>query len=103
MSAVSSPSEAIARLQAAWRREIEARTVYTILADRMRDPRRAQVIRDIADAEGRHRERIENRLRELGQAIPDPAGVSISPWLDRKSTRLNSSHMSNSYAVFCLK
>src|SRR3989344_7943639 len=23
--------------------------------------------------------------------------------LDRKSTRLNSSHMSNSYAVFCLK
>src|SRR6266852_3026706 len=81
MSAVSSPSEAIARLQAAWRREIEARTVYTILADRMRDPRRAQVIRDIADAEGRHRERIENRVRELGQAIPDPAGVSISPWL----------------------
>ncbi len=81
MSAVSSPSEAIARLQAAWRGEIEARTVYTILADRMRDPRRAQVIRDIADAEGRHRERIENRLRELGHAIPDPAGVSISPWL----------------------
>src|SRR5690242_21454742 len=24
-------------------------------------------------------------------------------WLDRKSTRLNSSHMSISYAVFCLK
>ena len=81
MSAVSSPSEAVARLQAAWRGEIEARTVYTILADRLRDPRRAQVIRDIADAEGRHRERIENRLRELGQAIPDPAAVGISPWL----------------------
>src|SRR5699024_11858434 len=26
-----------------------------------------------------------------------------SPRLDRKSTRLNSSHVSNSYAVFCLK
>src|SRR6266480_1467145 len=25
------------------------------------------------------------------------------PWRDRKSTRLNSSHMSSSYAVFCLK
>src|SRR5271169_2394572 len=27
----------------------------------------------------------------------------IARWLDRKSTRLNSSHGSNSYAVFCLK
>src|SRR5437899_9434512 len=26
-----------------------------------------------------------------------------SPCLDRKSTRLNSSHLGNSYAVFCLK
>src|SRR5256885_4326978 len=25
------------------------------------------------------------------------------PWLDRKSTRLNSSHLVISYAVFCLK
>src|SRR5690242_2929004 len=30
------------------------------------------------------------------------AGVNL-PTLDRKSTRLNSSHMSTSYAVFCLK
>src|SRR3712207_4092804 len=30
------------------------------------------------------------------------AGVSISP-VDRKSTRLNSSHANISYAVFCLK
>src|SRR5438477_7150096 len=29
--------------------------------------------------------------------------VSVLPGLDRKSTRLNSSHMSISYAVFCLK
>src|SRR6266480_1381394 len=27
----------------------------------------------------------------------------VNPVLDRKSTRLNSSHMSISYAVFCLK
>src|SRR2546428_2065901 len=27
----------------------------------------------------------------------------LDPWLDRKSTRLNSSHDQISYAVFCLK
>src|SRR6267142_4362727 len=37
-------------------------------------------------------------LRDLGFEV---YGVEISP--DRKSTRLNSSHMSISYAVFCLK
>src|SRR5699024_5825775 len=30
-------------------------------------------------------------------------GVQGVPFLDRKSTRLNSSHVSISYAVFCLK
>src|SRR2546422_6915069 len=39
---------------------------------------------------------------------PLPAGIWISfsgipPWVDRKSTRLNSSHGYISYAVFCLK
>src|SRR5207249_11724823 len=33
---------------------------------------------------------------------PSPAG-SAAPCQDRKSTRLNSSHVSISYAVFCLK
>src|SRR5438477_6135733 len=31
------------------------------------------------------------------------AGADKRVWGDRKSTRLNSSHMSISYAVFCLK
>src|SRR5437667_1866230 len=31
------------------------------------------------------------------------AAVISLPWLDRKSTRLNSSHITISYAVFCLK
>jgi vacuolar iron transporter family protein len=72
---------AVARLLEAWRGEVEARAVYTILAERMRDPRRAQVIRAIADGEARHRERIEKRLRELGQPIPDASTVRISAWL----------------------
>ena len=37
--------QAVARLHEAWRGEVEARAVYTILAERMRDPMRAQVIR----------------------------------------------------------
>ncbi len=79
----SSPrsDEAVARLLQAWRGEVEARAIYTILAGRMRDPRRKEVIREIAEGEGRHRERIEKRLRELGQPIPDPATVRISTWL----------------------
>ena len=81
MSAVAPPSGAVARLQDAWRGEIEAQTVYTILAERLHDQRRGDVIREIAAAEGRHRERIEKRLRELGQEIPDPSTVQISPWL----------------------
>src|SRR5437868_14688930 len=37
-------------------------------------------------------EELRNALRQ-----------AIAPWRDRKSTRLNSSHVSISYAVFCLK
>jgi vacuolar iron transporter family protein len=81
VSTVAPPSGAVARLQDAWRGEIEAQTVYTILAERLHDQRRGEVIREIAAAEGRHRERIEKRLRELGQQIPDPSTVQISPWL----------------------
>src|SRR5882724_3890533 len=32
-----------------------------------------------------------------------PAGSPTVIYQDRKSTRLNSSHLGNSYAVFCLK
>src|SRR5690242_20856301 len=39
-----------------------------------------------------------------GMFIPPPSGgTAITAAVDRKSTRLNSSHMSISYAVFCLK
>src|SRR5574337_1673597 len=43
------------------------------------------------------------RLLIFLPAILIPACASSSPVLDRKSTRLNSSHHSISYAVFCLK
>src|SRR5690242_20880809 len=38
------------------------------------------------------------------EAEPRQASLlAVHAWPDRKSTRLNSSHMSTSYAVFCLK
>src|SRR6266568_7244753 len=42
-------------------------------------------------------------LREGGRLLDVGCGSADLPALDRKSTRLNSSHSSISYAVFCLK
>lgn len=71
-------TEATQRLLAAWRGEVQARATYEILAGRMRDPRQADIIRQIAAAEGRHRERVEKRLQELGIEIPSPGSVRLS-------------------------
>src|SRR5438067_10661218 len=56
--------------------------------------------RDDAHADGRHRPapaRQPDRVRQ--RRLPRPDRVQS----DRKSTRLNSSHVSISYAVFCSK
>jgi VIT1/CCC1 family predicted Fe2+/Mn2+ transporter/rubrerythrin len=66
------------RLLDAWRGEVQARAQYEILAQRMGDPRRADIIRKIAEAEGRHRERVEQRLQELGVRIPPPESARLS-------------------------
>src|SRR5256886_9840981 len=46
-------------------------------------------------------------IRNYLRAHPDDRGGVVTSaravWLDRKSTRLNSSHSQISYAVFCLK
>src|SRR5437899_5531541 len=48
-------------------------------------------------------------IAEIPQFAPDPIDLKMWDWLvdqrlaDRKSTRLNSSHLGISYAVFCLK
>ena len=43
-------------------------------------------------------EELEDELADSSQGL-----VAITLELDRKSTRLNSSHITTSYAVFCLK
>src|SRR5207253_4632344 len=44
--------------------------------------------------------RSRQPIRFTNVDLPDPEGPMIA---DRKSTRLNSSHVASSYAVFCLK
>src|SRR5204863_9771279 len=52
---------------------------------------------------------LSRRAEARRRVRPDPAGRAVSadappgPDQDRKSTRLNSSHVEISYAVFCLK
>src|SRR5437899_5955586 len=43
------------------------------------------------------------RFRRAGDLPLEPAALARSAEADRKSTRLNSSHLGISYAVFCLK
>ena len=76
----SSREETVGRLLAAWRGEIEARQAYALLAAREPDPKRAAVLRRMADGERGHRERLEARLRDLGAAVPDPESVRLPLW-----------------------
>src|SRR5690606_41892037 len=52
-----------------------------------------------ADVPLQREERLDDGLASAG----DGDGRLVLLHLDRKSTRLNSSHVKNSYAVFCLK
>src|SRR2546426_8755172 len=49
------------------------------------------------------RERGAHGVRPGGAGSPSPPGGHAFRRVDRKSTRLNSSHLVISYAVFCLK
>jgi vacuolar iron transporter family protein len=73
--------EAVERLLLAWRGEIQAGAVYELIARRERDPKRAEILRRMAEAEAGHRRRLEARMGELGVAVPDPSSVRISTWL----------------------
>jgi len=68
------------RLLDAWKAEIEATAVYTLLVRREKDARRADILRRMAQGEEEHRRRLEARMTELGIAIPDPKSVRLSAW-----------------------
>jgi vacuolar iron transporter family protein len=69
-----------ARLIDAWTDEVQATVVYELIARRESDPRRAAVLRQMAEIEVAHRARLEARMRALGIEIPDARSVTISAW-----------------------
>jgi VIT1/CCC1 family predicted Fe2+/Mn2+ transporter len=73
-------SDVRARLLEAWTDEVQATVVYGLIASREADPRRAEVLRQLAEIERAHRARLEARMRELGIAVPDERTVKISAW-----------------------
>jgi len=77
---IAAPADVAARLIGAWTDEVEATIVYELIARRESDPRRADVLRNLASIETNHRSRLEGRMRELGIEIPHTSTVRVSPW-----------------------
>src|SRR5690606_41709147 len=63
----------------------------------------AQPIVEGADGEAHRRAAAPGDLTEEDRVARDNVRASLRAEIDRKSTRLNSSHVKISYAVFCLK
>src|SRR5689334_23898975 len=57
---------------------------------------------DLREVQGAHRS-VAGRVRAQALAVRAMCHARMEGREDRKSTRLNSSHSSISYAVFCLK
>src|SRR5690606_39546530 len=72
----------------------EAGDTVVVLGD---DQGHLRVRDQLAEAVGPH-----GRVETLQERLGEDVGVRLLP-ADRKSTRLNSSHVKISYAVFCLK
>src|SRR5690606_42130122 len=79
---------------------IFARRVLGRAVDR---PGEAEVLGRHDETHGRKRRRDRLRGAVRGGVVDDDDLVIDATRLDRKSTRLNSSHVKISYAVFCLK
>ena len=72
----AAPDEVRDRLVDAWKGEIVAGAVYGPIARRVPE-READILRRMAEAEGGHRRRLEQRMHELDIAVPDPASVRL--------------------------
>src|SRR5256885_9969548 len=67
-----------------------------------RDPRDRVDRNDPAEPRRRYDDRVRACDRPAGETGARATWNDAGPGLDRKSTRLNSSHLVISYAVFCL-
>jgi VIT1/CCC1 family predicted Fe2+/Mn2+ transporter/rubrerythrin len=62
--------ETIEVVQKNWRAEVETARVYRDLAARQPDEKRKSILIRMAEAEERHAQRWEQKLRDMGQPIP---------------------------------
>src|SRR5699024_11657429 len=91
--------------------ESQARNKYTYFASQAKKEGYVQMAKIFEETAANEKEHAKIWFKLLnGGEIPDTAtclkmaaGGEHEEWTDRKSTRLNSSHVSISYAVFCLK
>src|SRR5438067_12260302 len=92
MSSENRPSDQKARpetieiVQRNWQAEVETAQTYRDLAERERDERRKGVLLRMAEAEERHAQRWERKLRDLGAEPPilkDTIGRRLSRWWNK--------------------
>src|SRR3712207_7721724 len=79
------------------------RDIQILVIDDASNDDTVERVRALARDDGRIR--LISRPENGGSAAARNSGMDQADgdWLDRKSTRLNSSHANISYAVFCLK
>jgi vacuolar iron transporter family protein len=67
-----------------WRREVEAAGTYRLLAEKETDPRRRNILIQLADAEDRHAARWSDRIHAATGSRPDPKSIEPTlSWFQR--------------------
>src|SRR5215469_8184071 len=69
-----------------WQAEVETAQTYRDLAERERDERRKGILLRMAEAEERHAQRWEAKLKELGAGVPvyrDTIGRRLNRWWNK--------------------
>ena len=69
-----------------WQAEVETAQTYRDLAQRERDEKRQGILLRMAEAEERHAQRWEAKLKELGAEVPvyrDTIGRRLSRWWNK--------------------
>ncbi|HEY2124538.1 MAG TPA: VIT1/CCC1 transporter family protein [Chthoniobacterales bacterium] len=81
-----SRSEALDVVKQNWRAEVETAQVYRDLAEREKDEKRKGILVRMAEAEERHAARWEQKLRDMGEPVPQ---LPDNPWtrFKRRFTR----------------
>jgi len=62
--------ETVEVIQHNWRAEVESAQAYRDLADREKDEKRKAILQRMAEAEERHARRWEEKLRDMGEPVP---------------------------------